>query len=92
MSLRFDGNLGGAFICWCFYLEGGGLWWCGGWGEMKQRQEALPLALCWFRENSIERLLADTEFLLSDDSTVAVDVLANQVVEQTTTLTYEHLQ
>ena len=40
MSLRFDGNLGGAFICWCFYL-GGGCLWCGGWGEMKQRQEAV---------------------------------------------------
>ena len=59
------------------------------WNSARRR---LPLALCWFRENSIERLLADTEFLLSDDSTVAVDVLANQVVEQTTTLTYEHLQ
>ena len=48
-SLRFDGNLGWClYLCsvafiwmWCFYLEGGGLWWCGGWCEMKQRQEAV---------------------------------------------------
>ena len=87
MSLRFDENLGGAFI-WVVEV-------CGGVVDGVKSNSArrrLPLALCWFRENSIERLLADTEFLLSDDSTVAVDVLANQVVKQTTTLTYEHLQ
>ena len=38
------------------------------------------------------RLLADTEFFLSDDGTVAVDVFADQIIEQTTTLTYESLQ
>ena len=38
------------------------------------------------------RLLSDTEFLLGDDGTVAVDVLADQVVEKTTTLTYQSLE
>ena len=37
-------------------------------------------------------LLADTELFLSDDSAVAVDVLALQVVEQATTLTNQHFQ
>ena len=47
-SLRFDGNLGWClYLCsvafiwmWCFNL-GGGCLWCGGWGEMKQRQKAV---------------------------------------------------
>lgn len=38
------------------------------------------------------RLLADTELFLSDDGAVAVDVLALQVVEKATTLTYQHLK
>ena len=43
MSLRFDGNLGGAFI-WVvfkFVVDVCGVVWCGGWGEMKQRQEVV---------------------------------------------------
>ena len=39
-----------------------------------------------------KRLLADAEFLLGNDCAVAVDVLADEVVEQTATLTYESLQ
>lgn len=38
------------------------------------------------------KLLSDTEFFLGDDGTVAVDVLADQVVEKTTTLTYQSLK
>ena len=38
MSLRFDGNLGGAFI---WVVDVCGVVWCGGWGEMKQRQETV---------------------------------------------------
>ncbi len=38
------------------------------------------------------KLLSDTEFFLGDDGTVAVDVLADQVVEKTTTLTYQSLE
>ncbi len=38
------------------------------------------------------RLLADAEFLLRDDGAIAVDVLADQIVEKTTTLTYEGLE
>ena len=37
-------------------------------------------------------LLTYTEFLLSDDGTVTVNVLANQIIEKLTTLTYEHLK
>lgn len=37
-------------------------------------------------------LLADTKLFLGDDSAVAVDVLLHEVVEKTTTLTYEHLK
>lgn len=37
-------------------------------------------------------LLADTKLLLGDDCTVAVDVLSDQVVEKTTTLTYKCLK
>ena len=37
-------------------------------------------------------LLTDTELLLGDDSTVAVDILTDQVIEQAATLTYEGLQ
>ena len=37
-------------------------------------------------------LLADAEFFLGDDCTITVDVFANQVIEQTTTLTNKHLQ
>lgn len=39
-----------------------------------------------------EALLADAELLASDDGTIAVDVLADEVIEQATTLTYQHLQ
>lgn len=38
------------------------------------------------------RLFADAELFLSDDGTVAGDVFAHEVVEQTTTLTYQHLK
>lgn len=37
-------------------------------------------------------LFTDTELFLGDDGAVTVDVFANQVVEQTTTLTYECFQ
>ena len=37
-------------------------------------------------------LLTDTELFLGDDCTVAVDVLADEVVEKATTLTYECFQ
>ena len=37
-------------------------------------------------------LLTDTEFLLSDDGTVAVDVFADKIIEQTTTATYHSLK
>ena len=38
------------------------------------------------------RLLADTELLLGDDRTVAVDVLADEVIEEAAALTYESLK
>ena len=38
------------------------------------------------------RLATDTEFLLCDDGTVAVDVLACQIVEKAAALTYESLK
>ena len=45
------------------------------------------------RNNSVgAELFADTEFFLSDDGAVAVDVFAHEVVKEATTLTYEHLQ
>lgn len=37
-------------------------------------------------------LLTDTQLLLGDYSTVTVDILADQIVKQRTTLAYEHLQ
>ena len=37
-------------------------------------------------------LLTDAEFLLGDDGTITVDILANQIVKERTTLTYEHLK
>ena len=37
-------------------------------------------------------LAADTEFFLCDDGAVAVDVLADQIVEQAAALTYERFQ
>ena len=53
MSLRFDGNLGGVFI-WmlCFYLGGGGLWWCGG-----VENETAPGGSCLWRCVSLEKTL-----------------------------------
>ena len=41
---------------------------------------------------SVIRLAADTEFFLGDDRTIAVDILADQVVEKATALTYESLK
>ncbi len=38
------------------------------------------------------KLLSDTELLLCDYGTVAVDILADQIVEKTTTLTYQSLK
>lgn len=38
------------------------------------------------------QLFADTKIFLSDDRTVALDVGADQVIKQTTTLTYKHFQ
>jgi len=38
------------------------------------------------------RLFADAELFLCDDGAVAVDVLTHEVVEQTTTLTNQHLK
>lgn len=37
-------------------------------------------------------LLADSELLLCDDRAVTVDVFADQIIEQTTAFTYQHLQ
>lgn len=37
-------------------------------------------------------LAADAEFFLGDDGTISVDILADQIVEQATALTYESLQ
>lgn len=37
-------------------------------------------------------LLADTEFLLGDDSAVTVDVFAHEVVEKATTFAYKHFK
>ena len=41
---------------------------------------------------SFRQLFADTKLFLGDDSAVAVDVFLNEVVEKTTTLTYESLK
>ena len=40
----------------------------------------------------VKELLADTKFFLCDECTVAVDVLAHEVVKETTTLTNKHLE
>lgn len=40
----------------------------------------------------ISVLFADTEFFLGDDCAIAVDVLADQIVEQAATLTYKRFQ
>ena len=37
-------------------------------------------------------LLADTELLLGDDGAVAVDVLADEIIQKAATLTYECLE
>ncbi len=37
-------------------------------------------------------LLADAEFFLGDDGAVAVDVLADEVIQQAAALTHEHLK
>ena len=42
--------------------------------------------------DTMSSLLTDTEFLLSDDRAVAVDVFADQIVEKAATLTYESLE
>ena len=50
------------------------------------------LNLAAFRRNFGSGLFSDTEFFLGDDGTVAVDVFLHQVVEKTTTFTYQFLQ
>ena len=55
-------------------------WFDSGWCDL---QVNLPLG---------DDLLSDTELLLGDDGAVAVDVLADEVVEKTTTLTYQSLE
>ena len=37
-------------------------------------------------------LLADTKLLAGDDGAITVDVLADEIIEQAATLTYQHLQ
>ena len=45
------------------------------------------------RNNSVgAELFADTEFFLSDDGAVALDIGLDQVIKEATTLTYEHLK
>lgn len=41
---------------------------------------------------SLRGLLADAELFLSDNGTVACDVLAHEVVKETTTLAYKHFK
>ena len=50
------------------------------------------VALIRFSVLRMSGLLADTELLLGDEGAVAVDVHANQVIEQFATLTNQHLQ
>lgn len=45
-----------------------------------------------FFNNFASRLSADAEFLLGDDGTITIDILADQVVEKSAALTYESLQ
>ena len=59
----------------------------------KKRTASVDAILLCFERNCLERqLLSDSELLLGDDGTVAVDVLLDKVVKQATTLTYKHLQ
>ena len=60
----------------------------------EQRKEAKPQDFTAkpLKDVSEYRLLADTQLFLRDDSAVAVDVFTHQVVEKTTTLTYQHLK
>ena len=59
----------------------------------KKRTASVDAILLCFERNCLEaQLLSDSELLLGDDGTVAVDVLLDKVVKQATTLTYKHLQ
>ncbi len=55
-------------------------------GGMCGNLQVIPL------DNPRMKLLSDTELLLCDYGTVAVDILADQIVEKTTTLTYQSLK
>ena len=62
-------------------------------GNYKQKNPTplCEIGLCFFLRLRL-RLLTDTEFFLSDDCTVAIDILTDKVVKKATTLTYKCFQ
>ena len=60
--------------------------------DEKTKRHSLAAALLGVFCEVFRRLLADAKLLLRDDCAITLNIGANQIIEQATTLTYQHLQ
>ena len=58
---------------------------------LKRKQRLMCMGRCFFTF-TVGILFTDTKLFLSDDGTVAVDVGADKIIQQTTTFTYQHFK